>query len=206
MLRQRWVLGIVLVAGSLTGCKDDQKPDKNASPDRAAVAPATQPQDGTASAAEPATRPAGTQLTIGDQIYDFPTARLVVSKSGDHVQARLYTNDPKAALRDDYKFNSYDLLMKLEDIRDPMMINSAQWDFKARTHEYTDTPYGIFLDGVKHQLQPADVTVKFLGTIAQVQVQIQGEFLDFDQSAHPGQPPRSVYVAGTLLAPVEFKE
>ena len=205
MIRQSWLAGALLVGGLLIGCKEEPKPSPSGPSTQPAATEPAATQPGTAEPSAPATRPATTELLIDGQPYTFPTARLVVSRANGHVQAQLYSNDPKAALSDDYKLNSYDLLMNLDDIHEPMMISSAQWEYKAPSREYVDTHYGIFLEGLAHQLQPANVQVKFLGTIAEVRVEIEGEFLDFDQS-RTAQPARSVFVKGSILAPVELKD
>ena len=142
---------------------------------------------------------------IDGKPYSFPPARLRVSKIDGHVTARLYTNDPKAALGEDYRGNGFDLVMKLDDITEPTEVYTSIWQFKAPSANYVESPYGIFLEGIRFQLQPDDVTAQFLGDVLQVRVHLSGKFLEFDQTdAH--QPPKSVYVDGYLLAPVEYKD
>ena len=68
-----------------------------------------------------------------------------------------------------------------------------------------NSPSGIFLEGVKYQLQPYNVTARFLGDMLLVRIDISGEFLQFD-STDPAAPAKSVTVKGFLLAPVEYKD
>lgn len=197
MGRFGWILPTVLLAA--VGC-DRGNPLSGPTPAPQA-APATQP--GTT---QPTTEPATvSRLTIDGKVYSFPPARLRVSKSGEHVTARLYTNDPKAALGDDYHGNGYDLVMKLDDITEPSEVYSSVWQYRNPDPTYVDSPYGIFLDGIKYQLQPSDVTARFLGDTLLVRIDLQGRFLQFDQSDGV-QVGRQVYVKGSLLAPVEYRE
>lgn len=208
----RYIQGLAaaaLVAAFACGCDTGTKQHAKRAPTTAPsfVAAATQPDASTDLAANPppTTQPDASHLTIGSQVWKFPPARLRVTKSGDHVIARLYSNDPRSAINDDYKGNSYDLTMNLDGIRQPQQIYTAQWQHHARSREFVDSPSGIFLEGVKYQLQPFDVSAHFLGDMLLVRVDIRGEFLQFD-SADPSAPPKSVMVQGSLLAPVEYKD
>ena len=130
---------------------------------------------------------------------------LRVSKTGDKITGRLYTIDPKAALADDYKGNGYDLVMNLDDITEPTEVYNSFWQYKTKSQEFSESPHGIFLEGLRYQLQPADVTARFLGDMLVVRVQLKGQFLEFDQSDVKAMP-RPVYVEGYVLAPVEYKD
>lgn len=199
MLRYCWVAAAVVASGLAVGCDDG---GKSATPVGGA---ATRPAATQPASTQPSTQESASHLTIDGQLVQFPPARLRVSKVGDQVVARLYTNDPKAALADDYTGNGYDIVMKLDDIADPAEIYNAFWQYKVPAKEFTDTPYGIFLEGIKYQLQPADVTARFLGDALLVRVQLKGQFLRFDQSNVSAQP-RQVYIEGFLLANVEHKD
>ncbi|HSU66913.1 MAG TPA: hypothetical protein VLJ39_08585 [Tepidisphaeraceae bacterium] len=205
MIRASW-LSVVVIAGSLlVGCDTRETSPAKTTPPPPTTAPATQPV-----ALAPTTRPASTepatsQLTIDGQLYKFPVAKLRVTKSDGQVIARLYSDDPKSALEDDYKGNHYDMLMKLDDIQDPHMVYMANWQFKAHSHEQVDTPYGIFLYGMKYQLQPLDATARFLGDMLMVQVALDGQFLMFDDSDKTAGP-KVVHVNGAVLATVEYKD
>ena len=199
MLRTRWLAAALVASGLALGCDDG---GKSASP---AGGAATQPVSTQPAATQPSTQESASHLTIDGRLVQFPPARLRVTKVGDQVTARLYTNDPKAALADDYTGNGYDIVMKLDDIADPAEIYNAFWQYKVATKDFSDSPYGIFLEGIKYQLQPADVTARFLGDALLVRVQLKGQFLQFDQSNVSAQP-RQVYVEGFLLANVEHKD
>lgn len=204
-----WFVWAAAFAGLLANCDTDRTRQSKTAPTTAPsfTTASTQPEWAMdAPATEPAsTQPATSQLTIDGRVWNFPTARLRVSKSGDHVVARLYTNDPKSAINDDYKGNGYYLVMSLDDIREPQQIYTAQWQHKARSREFVDSPSGIFLEGMKYQIQPFDVTAKFLGDMLLVRIDLSGEFLQFD-STDSSAPPKSVFVKGSLLAPVEYKD
>jgi hypothetical protein len=208
MLRQTWPIALVLAASFLVGCDSRDatvvKPNPAPAP---TTAPATiQPEQTTAApTTAPATQPAVSELFIDGRMYKFPICKIRASKSGDHVIARLYTDDPKAALEDDYKGNRYDLQMHLDDITDPQQVYMSVWQFKAQSHEYVNSPYGIFLEGMRYQLQPLNATARFLGTMMMVHIDLEGQFLVFDDADKTGAP-RTVYVKGSLLAPIEYKD
>jgi hypothetical protein len=206
MFRRCCLIAILIVAGMGLGC--DQPKSATPSPSPATTAPATAPATqpvAQAPSTQPATQPAVSELMIDGQVYSFPGAKIRVGKSGSHVIARLYSDDPKAALDDDYKGNHYDVQMRLDDIADPQFLYTSAWQFKAPSAEYSDSPYGIFLDGMRYQLQPLDVSARFLGTMAQVHIDLEGQFLLFDDSDKTAAP-KAVYVKGSLLAPVEYKD
>jgi hypothetical protein len=207
MIRQNWPLLVALTAGLIAGCDNPKastfKPG-SASTTQPTTVPSTQPVS-VAPATQPAPEPATSQLTIDGKVYKFAPAKLLVNKTGNHVIARLYTDDPKSALEDDYKGNNYDLQMRLDDIHDPQQVYMSVWQYKAPSREYVNAPYGIFLDGLRYQLQPLDVTARFLGTMTMVQVSLDGPFLMFDDSDKSGAP-KVVHVQGSLLAPVEYKD
>lgn len=207
MYRQSGPMVVLLAVVLAAGCDSRQpKSDNSGASAGPNIAPSTtQPSAATEPTTAPASQPLSSQLFIDDQPVRFPQARLRVSKSNGHVIARLYSNDPKAAINDDYQGNSYDLVMHLDDIREPQQVYLSQWQFSARSREYVETPYGIFLDGIRHQLQPINVTAKFLGDMTMVRIDLDGQFLQFD-SSDPNQPGKPVQVRGSLLAAVEYKD
>lgn len=206
MIRPGFWIAMLLAAAMPLGCdrNDSQSPPASPKTTVPMTAPATQPVS-EAPATEPATQPAVSQLLIDGKMYTFPGAKLRVGSSGGQVVARLYSDDPKAALEDDYKGNHFDIQMKLDDIQSPQMIYMAVWQYKAASAEFTDTPFGIFLDGMHYQLQPLSATARFLGTMLQVHIDLDGQFLVFDDSDKSAAP-KTVYVKGSLLAPVEYKD
>jgi hypothetical protein len=205
MVRQSCLIAILLAAALHLGC-DQPKPATPAPGPTTmpTTAPSTQPV-AEVPTSQPATQPAFSQLMIDGQMYNFPSAKLHVGKSGSHVVARLFTDDPKAALEDDYKGNHYDVQMRLDDIQAPEDVYMAAWQYKSQSAEYNNTPYGIFLDGMRYQLQPLDVSARFLGTMFQVHIDLEGQFLVFDDSDKTAAP-KVVYVKGSLLAPVDYKD
>jgi hypothetical protein len=206
MIRRACIFSLLIVVGIQLGCDHPKStaPSAPATPTTPATAPATQAAF-EIPATQPATQPATSQIMIDGRMYNFPGAKLRVSKTTRHVLARLYSDDPKAALDDDYKGNHFDIQMRLEDIADPQLVYTSGWQFKAPSDEYSDSPYGIFLDGMHYQLQPLDASAQFLGTMLQVHVDLEGHFLLFDDTDKSAVP-RAVYVKGSLLAPVEYKE
>lgn len=211
MLKHSWLVAIVFVLGLSVGCDSRSPAPKPTAPTTApTTVPSTQPVSSTATtqpvAAAPATQPAFSQITIDGRTYTFPEAKLRVGMSGGHVVARLYTNDPKAALEDDYKGNHYDLQLRLDDIPVPQQVYMASWQYQASSREYNDSPYGIFLEGMRYQLQPLNASARFLGTMLQVHIDLEGQFLVFDDADKSGAPPKVAYVKGSLLAGVEYKD
>lgn len=203
MFRHRWLILPVIAASFAVGCDDrGQTPSSPAGP---TTAPTTQMGNAQGPTTGPTSQPAVSHLTLDGKLYSFPPARMRVSRDNGHIIARLYSADPKAALSDDYKGNGYDLVMRLDDITEPTEVYTSVWQYKAPSREYQDNLHGIFLEGIKYQLQPADVTAKFLGDMLLVRVDVEGQFLQFDQ-AETNAPPKVVYVKGSLLAPVEYKD
>jgi hypothetical protein len=201
----------------LAGCDSRQEPGRQTpatlptATSSAAPAnsfPATMPAatEASSDAAPPiSTQPASSQLTIDGRVFSFPSAKLRVGRGDQSVVAYLYSDDPKAALKDDYVGNHFELMMKLEDVQDPHQIYMASWQYKAPSRDYINEPYGIFLEGMKYQLQPLDVSAHFLGDMLRVRIDLEGQFLMFENTSK-STAPRTVYVKGSLLAPIEFKD
>jgi hypothetical protein len=202
MGRTCWIVLSAVAIGLAAGCdRSDSSSKPNAGGTGSSKSPTTLP-----ASTQPATQPvAESHLTIDGRQFTFPPAKLRVSKTGDKITARLYTIDPKAALADDYTGNGYDLLMIVDDIVEPTEVYNAFWQYKSKSQEFSESPHGIFLEGSKYQLQPSDVTARFLGDMLVVRVQLKGQFLQFDQSDVKAAP-RAVLVEGYVLAPVEYKD
>jgi hypothetical protein len=207
MTKKYWLIAIILAALVHLGCDSGPTSPKPAPTLAPTTAPAATQPSASADARNvaPSTQPATSELLINGQVYKFPVAKLRVGKSTDHVVARLYTDDPKAALDDDYKGNRYDVQMSLDNLREPQQVCMASWQYKAMSHEYVNAPYGIFLEGMRYQLQPLNASARFLGTMLMVQVDLEGQFLLFD-NADKSAVPKTVFVKGTLLAPIEYKD
>jgi len=203
MGRFGWIVLSSLAIGLAAGC---DRADSSSKPNAGATGEGSKPPTSVPASTQPATQPvAESHLTIDGREFAFPPAKLRVSKTGDKITARLYTIDPKAALADDYKGNGYDLVMNLDDITEPTEVYNAFFQYKSKSQDFNDSPHGIFLEGSKYQLQPADVTARFLGDMLVVRVQVKGQFLEFDQSDVKAAP-KPVFVDGYVLAPVEYKE
>jgi hypothetical protein len=159
-----------------------------------------------AAAQSTATQPVGCSFLISDgnnpRLYDFPAARLRISKDGDKYATVLYTDDPKTAINPDYAGNSFYLKMML-DIDGPTKLSGADWQFTAPTSEHREADDGIFLDGNRVHLQTSDVNVSFKDQSAHtVQVLVWGQFRKFDAD-HPTSPGKLMTVHGEFLATVD---
>lgn len=185
--------------------------------DRAPTAPAIQPAhqeagattssatSATTRATTPATRQAGINdssvIEIAGEPYFFPPARLRVEVRDEQVRARLYSNDPPTALNKSYSGNFYYFDIPL-DIKDPADIAEAQWTYKATGREQEDSPNGIFLDGMKKQLQPYDASITFTRTGDKIMTRVTGKFLVFGEDQNEA---KTVNVDGVLTSVVQGK-
>jgi hypothetical protein len=157
------------------------------------------------SSTQPATLPSAFMIIKGQRV-DFPPAKLRVSSSDGKVIALLFSDDPKDAISDQYTGHSFYLEMEL-DVAEPKDYLSAAWHFSADSHDRQDTPYGIFLDGHRRQLQPTDVRVKFepspFGSDVTT-VWLKGTFLEINIQ-DPGTPPREAEVSAQFVAKTMVK-
>jgi hypothetical protein len=146
----------------------------------------------------PDTQPTASFITVNGKVFSFPRAMLRLRTTDTGVTALLYSDDPPAALRDNYTGNSYYLQMNL-DITDAKDIGAAHWIFRS--------PDGIFLNGHAIELQPIDVQVKFDGAAPAVTISLSGKFLVL-HSIHEdnmGPPVYASVFADGLLATVVGK-
>lgn len=139
-------------------------------------------------------------MRINGQWAVFPKARLKLEGDGTHLTALLFSDDPPEAIKDDYQGNSFYLPMAL-DIDEAKDLASATWSYRARTSEREDTPYGIYLNGRKMQLQPYDVRATFAGGDLAT-ITLSGEFLLW-QASEPRGPAQTVAVVAELPVKVE---
>jgi hypothetical protein len=169
------------------------------------VAPATEPVDATSAlpATAPATQPMAT-LDINGKAVEFPQAKLVVTKKSGGLNAILCSDDPPNAIQSNYTGNSFMIEMKL-DIDDPADLPTAVWEFKTDKREPQDSTTGIFLNGSKHQMQPADVRVTFAKDGDHIVASVAGKFLLFD-STDVSAPVQLVDVKGKLNAAVHEQQ
>ena len=157
----KWVAAGLVALWLLVGC--ERRPaagpstggDGDGNSSAAAASPATRPATGPAT-----TAPAEVVLTIEGAVEVFPPARLRLDEQDDRVVALLFSDDPPAALNEDYDGNSFYLQLPL-DVASAAEIGAATYQFKADTSEKSDGPHGIFLQGSKWHLQPEDVRIVF---------------------------------------------
>lgn len=168
------------------------------------VTPTTTPSAVAASSPTtiPTTQPLGCTIFINQTLRDFPAARLRIESADDHITAILYSADPATAIDNDYTGNSFYLRMAMDGPDATGAPDEMDWHFKAIGSDRNDSSDGIFLQGLKHQLQPMDVVVRIEGHGAHRQVRIAGEFMDFDTS-NPRQPGEPVMVNGNLTAELD---
>jgi hypothetical protein len=198
----RFLLTIFVVL-SLIGCDRPKEASVSNGQDVApATAPAIDPATQPATSAPPAPSVAMQIETRGT--VKFPSAILRVGTSDDKVVALLYTNDPKDALKDQYAGNSFYFQMELnaDDVKD---FADSDWRFESASSEKADTPYGIFLDGHRQQLQPVDVKISFEPAGGdQTLVTISGKFL-LVHVEDASQPPRMVKLLAEFPAKTVLK-
>jgi hypothetical protein len=156
-------------------------------------------------------------MMIDQQRVDFPAAKLRVSNSDGKVTALLFSDDPRDAIDEKYTGNSFYFEMDL-DIADPTEIAQAGWHFTAESNDRADTPYGVFLEGHRRQLQPLDVKVDFdavEGNPNLTTVWMSGKFLVIEVqdagaaaggSGNAPAPPRTVSLAARLIAQTTIKK
>lgn len=137
--------------------------------------PATSPSatDGSPATASPV------ELLIDGKRVTFPPARVVLQKRQGRIAAIVYSDDPRDAIKPEYTGNSFYLLMHL-DISDELDLDGAVWAYKSSTSSFEESPYGIFLDGNRKQLQPSDVAVQFVGPPDRLEIELRGTFMLFD--------------------------
>jgi hypothetical protein len=179
--------------------------------------PATAPAVLAAATTAPTSGPSSTQaaqrppavLIIDQQRREFPSAILHLRHKNDRLVVILMSDDPKAAVDENYSGNSFYLEMPVE-AADAKELSMTVWHYEAPSSDRTDSPDGIFLDGNKKQLQPSNVTVHFeadatAGDEPKVMaVDVSGNFLLFD--THDDTiPPKLVPVVGHLAAELRTK-
>ena len=203
-------MGKLAAAGSLAmvlglgGCDRKPKAAPATPPPATAPAPTAAP-----TATAPAIRAATTQVVpepaepsvmeIDGKPYFFPPARLRVQEKEGVVRVQVYSSTAPTIPEKSDSGNLYYFDIPL-DIDDPVHLEEAQWAFKATSQEQDDSPNGIFLDGMKTQLQPYDVRILFDRDGQRITARVVGRFLQFsdDQPA-----PRQVKVDAALTPIVQ---
>jgi hypothetical protein len=143
--------------------------------------------------------PPSSVMTIDRHLVQFPQAMLRIHQTDGHIVALLYSDDPKDALNNNYRGNGFYFQLKLDDVTDTK-FDQATWIHQSQTSERVDTPYGIFLDGHRRQLQPQDVRIRLLPSASDgMLVEIAGTFLSVDPQDDLAAP-QMVNVWAKLLA------
>ncbi|HEV2294891.1 MAG TPA: hypothetical protein VGR35_13645 [Tepidisphaeraceae bacterium] len=204
-MSRRGAIAVVIALAALSGCEDRPVPD----PDPVAPAPVPPaPSIGTRPSMKSlATAPATTQsaaeslINIDGNLVLFPAAKMRIDSSDGKTVVRLFSDDPKgAALDANYDGNSFYLQIEL-DPEDAKALDGVQLTYRAPSSERDDSPYGIFLEGRRWVLQPADVRVTFEGSSSPLDVQVSGTFLMFDSNDETAKP-HHVKVHANLTATV----
>lgn len=139
----------------------------------------------------------------------FPPARLRLRGGGDEpVTAMLFADDPpsKGGIDKDWVGDRYYFEMKVP-AADVMRLDGIQWGFQVPSAQADreESPNGIYLQGDRYHLEPANVLVRFEGRAPNMTVWIGGYFLQYD-SQDPGGPPKQVLVRGVLVPKVDTKD
>jgi hypothetical protein len=224
MFRRRLVIpnaaAAVLLALALTGC-DKPKPrvgdgtspttPSGGEPSTRPVLqtrPATLPSatlPTTAPQARATTEPALSFLVVDGRLVEFPAAKVILNRKDGRIKARLFSDNPKSALEETYAGNSFYFDMPLE--ADPEQPGQWVWRYKSPDSERSDSPNGVYLNGLKTHLQPFDVLVQVDNQQprrVQVQVVPPSQFRAFDKDG-PADASRLVTVNGNLVADVVMK-
>ena len=199
----RWV-GLALSVAMLVGCDRGADP---LPPGGTGGNPSTGASPTTGATTSPATTQAALEslINIDGNLVLFPAARLRIDEADGKTVARLFSDDPKgAALDENYDGNSFYLQIELDE-DDAKDLNGVVLTYKAPDSERDETPYGIFLEGRRWVLQPADVRVAFEGAASSLDVRMNGVFLMFDSNDQTAKPKRA-QVAAKLSAAVQEKK
>jgi len=137
-------------------------------------------------------------ITVDDEIFDCPPARLIIQSKDDQVVALLITDDPPNAADDGYTGNSIYLEMPL-DVPETGSLAGAHWDFKASNREEVETVSGIYLHGRKKHLQPYDARTDFQTAKSPIKLTLVGTFLMFDENDDQA-PGKTVQVKADIAA------
>lgn len=218
MSRRAALLLIAAVTGTVVaGCDrgSDDAPPGGSDPASVATTAPVSPRNGAGATTVPATSPATTQaaaeslINIDGNLVLFPAAKMRIDESDGKTIVRLFSDDPKgAALDANYEGNSFYLQIELDEPLDGGDVNNldgVQLTYRALSSERDDSPYGIFLEGRRWILQPADVHIAFEGTGSPVNVRLAGTFLMFDSNDDTAKPHRA-NVAADLSATVQARK
>lgn len=216
--RQWWtalalIPAVVAAALTVAGCEEPAMKAARPTPavETAAVAdnPAAVVDALPASATQPQTSPADTQpanafLTINGRVMEFPPARLRLTKTDEGVTALLYTDDPPGANRPGYTGNAFFFEFPLR-LADPEQIVGEEYWYKSDDSAPSESPNGVFLEGMRYHLQPQDLVIKFDGEGRKVMAQVAGRFLVV-RTREQGPAGQHTGVQGTLYTTAEVRE
>lgn len=229
MIRSRWVARMVqgamplavVLASAIAGCdKPTPRASRAVSPaTRPATRPTTQPTPLTQATTRPAapqpttapqqqavatTEPAVSFLVIDGQLVEFPAAKVILVRKNGKLKARLFSDNPKSALEETYAGNSFYFDMPLEP--DAEQPGQWVWRFKSPDSEASDSPNGIYLNGLRTHLQPFDVLVQMDGNSLKANVRVlpPSQFRAFEKGAAENNSVL-VVVSGNLVADVVAK-
>lgn len=173
----------------------------------AIIASATQPSLVLVPASQPSVIGLVSTISVNNTDFLFPNAQLRLTQDNGGVTAVLYSNDPKEAMDDNYKGNSYYMRMPL-NATDPDDLSAATWTYKAPSeHEAADSAEGIFIfvNGQKYQLRPTDAQATFEGKSPHIVVYLQGQFRMAPTGEDISAEPKQVEVRARLEATVPAK-
>lgn len=198
MMRSSWTI-IVAAALLAGGCKKETPaPTPAAGPP---ATPATVPAP--AATAPMAAESSLSSMRIDKQTWLFPPAQLMLEKKGRQLSARLYSEEPPAGEASGYGGNFFYLDMPLE-VAGYEQLGKLPWRYKNTDTHRQDSSSGIFLEGGKQQLQPADITVEFDPSGKQATVYITGQFYQYGDNPDQ-QTAVTVPVSAKLLVQVVQK-
>ena len=214
-MRRRWarLLLTAAVGAALAGC--DRGDDSVSAGGGATTSPVAKTNGFRPSTASTTTSPATTQaaeslMTIDGTMVLFPAAKLRLDEADGKIVARLFSDDPKGALEANYVGNSFYLQLPLDeddakDVKSAADLSGVVLKYQNPTRERDDTPYGIFLEGRRWVLQPADVNVTFAGAASPLDVQLSGKFLLFDSNDETAKP-KTAEVTAKLSAMAQSRK
>ena len=221
MFHTRWLPGLAGLTISILaigggGCDgtvadSERNPDQAPRPSVTTPGASTQPATQAAARVPVAPQPVDTFMSIAQdgappQMVAFPPAKLRLKKSElGTLHAVVYTDDPAAAARSDFKGNSYLFEMDLADVAEPADVGRAQFRYRAdgsvAGDREVETTNGVFLNGWETHLQPVDAVVVFEGQAPQLLVKIAGRFRVVNED--PDSAPHVAMIQAVLPVLVE---
>ena len=164
-------------------------------PPNPATQPATILQNATT---EPTTKPAKRALSMfivvqpgqADRAIEFPPAKMIVKTVGDQLRVKLFSDDPRDAIRDDYTGNSFAFELLFDATIDD--LPGQEFVFRNSTAERPEDTTGVFLFGGKQTLHPLETAIRIDQDGDRWVAYIGGKFSVWDSDA----PDRSTTVVG----------